>query len=304
METRRGFVRMCAAAAAAGATGCLGGTTSDPRGTAATASFFVLADVARRVAGDAAEVTNLVPSGQQSHGWEPSAQVQLRAARSDVYLHLTPGAQGWADDVAENLERDSPDVVVVDASDGVDLLGPEDTPDPHFWMDPVRCKTAVDNVAAGLAEADPGNAETYESNAAAYREEVDALHRDVRTRLSAATKDAVVLAGHDVLRYTADRYGFEVHSPVGASPDASPSPRAVQRVTDVVRGNDLRYILADALESQRLAESLAAETGTEVLPVTAVAGQTEEWRRNGWGYLGQMRHVNLESLATALEAEP
>lgn len=314
METRRGFVKTFAAASVLGATGCIGGTTSDPAGTAATASFFVLHDFARNVAGDTAEVTSLVPPGQGSHGWEPSAQVQLDAARSDVFLHLSPGAQGWADDVAANLERDSPDVVVVDVSEGIDLLPAEEGHDeeshdrggrdPHFWMDPVRAKWGVDNVAAGLAEADPGSAETYESNAAAYREEIDGLHDDLRTRLEGAPRDAVVLAGHDVLRYTADRYGFEVHSPVGASPDASPSPRDVQRVTDAVRENDLRHVLADALDSQRLAESLAAETGTEVLPVTAVSGQTEEWRRRDWGYLGQMRNVNLDSLATALEAEP
>lgn len=303
-----------------GAAGCLGNgpTGIANRGTTAAASIFVLYDFARNVAGDAAETVNLVPLGAQGHGWEPSAQVQLQASRSDVYLHLGEGAQAWAEDVAHNLRTDNPDVVVVDASEDMDLLpaddGEEDQNhvdddghdhrdhDPHFWMDPVRAKAGVNNVAAGLAEADPDNSTTYESNAATYNQRLDALHDIFQAGLSGAARDTVVLAGHDILRYTADRYGFDVFSPVGVSPDASPSPRAIQRVQETLQEQGLSYILSDALESTRTAEQLATETGTEVLPVTAVAGQTEEWQAKDWGYLEQMERVNLASLRTALEA--
>jgi zinc transport system substrate-binding protein len=67
--------------------------------------------------------------------------------------------------------------------------------------------------------------------------------------------------------------------------------------------HDLEYILTPALESDRLARELAQETDADILTISPVAGQTDEWMDKDWGYLEQMLNVNLVSLKTALEAQ-
>lgn len=310
MLTRRLFLRGGGTTLSVTVAGCLGGSSPrrDDSVTSVVTTFFAFYDLARHVACDRATVESLVPLSEQSHGWEPTADVQRTATNATVFVYVGPDVQGWADDVVTNLRTDNPDVVIVNASQGIDLLPATETDsttsetDPHFWLDPTKFSTAVRTVQHGMEEADPDNAGVYRECADEYVDRLDELDRTIVNALDTRRKDLVVVAGHNAYRYLADRYEFDVFSPIGVSPDASPSPRAIQRVQEVVGDNDLDYILTPALESDRLARELAAETDVEVLPITPVAGQTDEWMEADWGYLEQMESVNLASLRTALEA--
>lgn len=175
--------------------------------------------------------------------------------------------------------------------------------DPHFWMDPLRLRTAVGTVERALADVDPDNAPAYAENARRHRERLARLHDDIETTVADADVDTVLVAGHDSFGYLGDRYGVEVAALTGVSPDDRPTPRDIERAQAVVRDHGLRYVCADPLESQRAAEQLVAETDAEaVLPLTAMPGRTTEWAADGWGYVEVMSEVNLPTLARALEA--
>lgn len=310
MTTRRTLLRTGCGLLPVLLGGCLeeASPATDADETRVVATFFSVYDFARRVAGDAARVESLVPLGEQSHGWEPSADVQRQANNADVFVYVGPDVQRWADNVVTNLQSDNPDVVVVNASAGIDLLPATESErrsretDPHFWLDPTLARRAVVNIRDGLQETDEANATVYSDNAQAYLSRLDDLDTSFVDALASRRKNVVVVAGHNAYRYLAHRYEFDIFSPIGVTPDAAPSPRAIQQVQQLVNEHDLDYILTPALESDRLARELAQETDVEILTITPVAGQTDEWIENDWGYLEQMRNVNLESLATALEA--
>lgn len=97
--------------------------------------------------------------------------------------------------------------------------------DAKSFSEPVRAKRDVENVRDGLIELDPDNETTYEENATIYLEALESLHRQYERWLSDREQDTVVLAGHDSFRYLGDRYGFEIHTPVGLSPIRSPRAR-------------------------------------------------------------------------------
>ena len=308
MRTRRAALAVSGGTLLSALAGCLGEPVEeDGTGVRVVATLFPFYDFARRVAADDDRVETLVPPEVQGHGWEPSADVQRRAHDADVFVYPGPGVQRWADAIVENLRTDSPDVVVVAASEGVDLLPASATggggeTDPHFWLDPTLAARAVRNVRDGVLAADAGDRTAYRRSVEAYLDRLRDVDTAFSERLAARRTNVVVVAGHDAYRYMARRYGFEVVSPVGVAPDAVPDPRAIRRVQRVVAEHDLEYVLAPALESDRLAREIARETGTEVLPISPVAGQTSEWAASDWGYIEQMLRVNLPSLATALGA--
>lgn len=232
------------------------------------------------------------------------------------------GFQPWADAIRRDLRADGADVTTLDISADVSLMGAgghagDDhdhdhehshdgnggTPDPHFWMDPLRTRDAAETVRAALADADPDNADAYAENAAAFGADLEALHERIESVVTAAPNDVILVAGHDSFGYFADRYGVTVESLTGASPDDRPTTRDIERAQQLIDTHGLRYICADPLEPQQAAEQLANETDAEgVLPLTAMPGLTEAWSDDGWGYVSIMENVNLPSVERALNA--
>lgn len=176
--------------------------------------------------------------------------------------------------------------------------------DPHFWMDPMLAKTAVGTIEDGFASIDGDNEDTYTDNADGYRSRLDELDEQFQSTLANASKDVVFVAGHNAYQYLGKRYGFEVRTLTDLSPDDRPTPQDIERAQNIIAEHDLEYVCADPLESQRAANRLVEETdATEVLPLTAIPGQTQEWADNDWGYVDVMEKVNLETLQRALDAE-
>ncbi|WP_123536663.1 metal ABC transporter substrate-binding protein [Halosimplex salinum] len=176
--------------------------------------------------------------------------------------------------------------------------------DPHFWLDPRRASAAVERVREAFEAVDPDNASRYAENATAYRERLDALDESFESRLAGATKDVVLVAGHDAFGYLGARYGVEFVTLTGLSPDQGPTARDIERAQHRIEEHDLRYVCADPLESQRAATELVAETDAEaVLPLTSIPGRSEGWAEEGWGYVDVMESVNLPTLERALEVE-
>ena len=175
--------------------------------------------------------------------------------------------------------------------------------DPHVWLDPVRLKQAVTNVQNGLVDIDSDNADSYATNADDYRARLDQLDRSFADTLGDADSDVVFVAGHNAFNYLESRYGFRVETLTNISPDDRPTPEDIEQAQSLIEEHDLQYVLADPLENQTAANQLVEQTdATEKLPLTAVAGQTQDWADKGWGYIDVMENINLATLQQALDA--
>lgn len=315
---RRAFLASAAGIAAVGLAGCLGEeTASDDHShnthshsdtdtgdiTAVNGSFFMLYDLARNVAGDQLDVRDLVPVGAHGDDWEPDPGIVERVANADVFVYIE-GFRGWSDDVARMLPQDHPEVVVIDAADGIEYITGQEgrEEDPHFWMDPLRAKDAVINIRDGFIEADPNHAGVYEDNATAFADRLDGVHETFQAVMRERTKDLIVIGSHDSFQYWTHRYGFDIYSPVGIDPDAEPTPQEMDRVRELVDDHDLEYILYDMYEPTTLADALATETDTDILPLSPIEATTEDQLAQGMGYVEHQLDINIDTLRHALGA--
>jgi zinc transport system substrate-binding protein len=176
--------------------------------------------------------------------------------------------------------------------------------DPHFWLDPLRAKEAVDNIRDGLIAADSDGEAQYREQADAYRSDIDALDERFESELAGASQEHVLVAGHNAFQYLGTRYGFTVHALSGISPDENPSSAARSEAQQVIEEYGIEYVLAPTMESDQAAQRLVEDTdATEVIEISALSGVREEWVDDGWGYLDVMENVNLPALRKALHAE-
>ncbi|RQH03153.1 metal ABC transporter solute-binding protein, Zn/Mn family [Natrarchaeobius oligotrophus] len=194
----------------------------------------------------------------------------------------------------------------------VEEIDEDDAPDfydPHVWVDPVLAQEVVETIADGLARIDPDNAETYEENAAAYADRLAAVDDQLEELAAEADRDVAVLAGHDSFQYIEHRYGFELHTPVGISPDAAETESDIAETIEIVEEHDIETILYDPFETPnpdevpQMVELLLENTdATDYAPLSPAEGTTSEWNERGWGWIEQMEELNIPSLRNALGA--
>lgn len=313
------------------------------------AAFFTLWDWSQRIAGDGIEFENPVGTGQPGHGWSPSGDLTREIADAGVFVYFDTPEFSWAQDIATTLEADYETVSVIDGLAGLDdqLLdgnhevdggghdhgtenGSQDddsvdshdddhggnshehgesSVDPHVWLDPVLAQDIVGTISSGLADADPDNAGTYEENASAYAETLDALDQQFEELFAAADRQVAVFAGHDSFSYLQERYGFELHTPVGVSPQAEPSQGDISETISLVDEEGIETILYSPFEDRDgqyppLVNALLRDTdATDAMPITHLSGTLAKWQRKDWGYLEQMQEINVPAFSEALDVQ-
>ncbi len=173
--------------------------------------------------------------------------------------------------------------------------------DPHFWFDPIRVKIAVNEMAARLSALDPDNASVYYVNAAEYGKELDDLHAWIQGHVEMVPPERrLLVTSHDSLGYLAEAYGFKVVGLVipSLAPDVEPSAEHVSEVIEAVRENNVPVVFGETTFSDRLAQTIALETGAEL--VQLYSGSMDVEGSGADTYLGMVR-TNVERIVEALK---
>ncbi|WP_182134689.1 zinc ABC transporter substrate-binding protein [Nitrosopumilus sp. b1] len=88
------------------------------------ASFYPYYEFTKNVAGDKANVKQYLPAGIEAHDWEPRAGEIQSLKNADVFVYNGLGMEPYVDKIINSGEFGH--VVFVKASDGVNLLKPEE----------------------------------------------------------------------------------------------------------------------------------------------------------------------------------
>ena len=172
--------------------------------------------------------------------------------------------------------------------------------DPHFWFDPLRVKLAVNEITARLSVLDPDGADGYVANASEYNAQLDEL--DAWTLVQIATvpdSRRLLVTSHDSFGYFADRYGFEVVGVIlSTTTEAEPSADHLTELVEVVEKYNVPAVFGEATVSERLATSIAEETGAEL--VRLYSGSLGAEGSGAETYLDMVR-TNVERIVRALK---
>jgi zinc transport system substrate-binding protein len=159
--------------------------------------------------------------------------------------------------------------------------------DPHVWLDPVRYEQIAKKIGDVLHRpSEP------------FVRRVAKLNADYRAGLAHCERREIVTS-HEAFGYLADRYGLKQIAITGISPEAEPTPRALEDVIEQVRESGATTIFFETLLSPRIAETVARETGARTAVLNPIEGLTEDELARGQNYFSVMRE-NLATLRKAL----
>ena len=172
--------------------------------------------------------------------------------------------------------------------------------DPHFWFDPVRVKQAVNSVSAQLSTMDPAGQTQYRANASAYIRQLEELHSWINEQVGTLPEERrVLVTSHDSFQYFAQRYGFEVAGAVfPVSTADEPSARDLAALIETVEHEGVPAVFTERSISDRLAQTVAAETGATLVGGLYTGSLGEPGGEAGT-YLDLMRH-NTTTIVEAL----
>jgi zinc/manganese transport system substrate-binding protein len=237
------------------------------------ATFSILGDLARNVAGDRADVVTLVGSNSDIHVYTPTAAdaQSVRSARLLIVNGL--GLEGW---LPRLIESSGSKASVVTASNGVaprkieasELLSRHHEPgslDPHAWQSVANAAIYVANIRDAMVAADPANADIYKANAEAYLAILKRLDHDIRDAVAQIPPDRrKVISTHAAFGYFAAAYGITFLAPQGVSTDSEPSARDIAGLITQIKAEKIPAVFLENISDPRLIRQIAAESGAAV----------------------------------------
>jgi len=226
-------------------------------------SFTVLADMAKNVAGDAADVVSLTKPGAEIHGYQPTPKDIARARDADLVLYNGLNLELWFQKFLRRL-KNTPSAVVSDGIESIPIKAGayQGKPNPHAWMSPNDALRYVDNIAAAMAANDPDNATLYQANAHAYKQEINALIEPQRAAINALPEDKRwLVTSEGAFSYLARDLGLNELYLWPMNADDHGSPQQVRRVIDTVRKENIVAVFSESTVSDKPAKQVARETG-------------------------------------------
>ncbi|MDC7741714.1 zinc ABC transporter substrate-binding protein [Rhizobium sp. BC56] len=125
--------------------------------------------------------------------------------------------------------------------------------DTHLWLDPMNAKAMAAMITTTLVAADPANALTYQGNAKALDDRLDALDAEIRG-IVAPVKDKPFIVFHDAYQYFEHRYGIRVAGSITVSPETIPGAERVSEIHSKVGQLGATCVFAEPQFEPRLVD--------------------------------------------------
>jgi zinc/manganese transport system substrate-binding protein len=273
-------IALSAALFAAALAGC-GGNDDDPGGAPASserplvvATTTQLGDIIRQVAGDDAEVHQLLQANSDPHEYEPRPADIEATAGAKLVFESGNELDHWMGEVVKEAGGGPVEVTIAPDHTPYKVAGEPEAGeehadsefDPHWWHDPRNVESAVGVIRDELAKVAPGSAATYRANAAAYLTKVKALDAGIEGCMSQVpAAERKLVTSHDAFNYFTKRYGITVVGAVipSQSTQAQPSAGEIAKLAAIVRREQVKAVFPESSINPELARTLARETGAK-----------------------------------------
>ncbi len=244
----------------------------------AVTTFTIIADMARNVAGDAAEVESITKPGAEIHEYQPTPRDLMRAQGANLVLWNGLELELWFEKFFQNI-KDVPSVVV---SKGIVPIkigeGPfSGKPNPHAWMSPTSALIYVDNIRDAFVKYDPEHAAIYKENAEIYKQKIRATIDPIKAELEAVPQDKRwLVTSEGAFSYLARDFNLKELYLWPINADQQGTPQQVKHVIDMVRKYNIHAVFSESTISPAPAKQVAKETGAKYGGVLYVDSLSEK----------------------------
>lgn len=258
-------------------------------------SFYPMYIAAMNVVGDTDGVTLKNLSEPQTgclHDFQLTPSDMKLLSTADVFIINGGGIESFMEEIAIQY----PQLVVIEASEGIEFLCEEDAHghendvheevvhnkewkhddehnheeehnhdvNAHAWMSVELYRRQVANIANALSETDEKNREGYLANAKDYDRKLEDLQVE-QEEVHAMTKGVPAIMFHCAFDYVAMDYGLETAFCMDLDEERQVSAGEVAAVLEVVKEHSVKYIFAEELYGASMCELVKKEADVKVI---------------------------------------
>lgn len=270
------------------------------------ATIFPPYDFARELAGEAAEITMLLPHGGESHTYEPTLKDISAVADCDVFIFVGGDIDPWAEALRDSTINSNRRVIKL-----LDIVGEEhihneseghEDSDEHVWTSPENVMEIAKVISENLCDADPKNTAVYTANRAKYLEELNLLHGEFKELGEESRGKTLVFADRFPFHHLAESYGFSCVSALpGCSSDTESTLTAVNTLINTVKAEKSLAVLCTETADGSIAKTVMDATGCEKRLLHSCHSISEQQFSEGESYISLMQQ-NLKTLKEVLNS--
>lgn len=271
----------------------------------------MIGDVAANIAGDRAQVTNLMGEGVDPHLYKASPGDVRLLADADLILFNGLHLEGR---LADLLTRLAAKQTVVQVTQGIDESRLRQPPefaghfDPHIWFDVSLWSSTIDTIRDALIQKDPSGKQLYTTNAAAYRERLQLLHQYATETLATIPADRrILITAHDAFGYFGRAYNLKVLGVQGISTDSEASLQDMNALVDTLVSGKVPAVFVESSVPRKTIEAIIEGCRSRGHTVT-IGGELFSDAMGAPGtlegsYIGMVLH-NVNTITAALGGTP
>lgn len=231
---------------------------------------------------DGVKVVNLTENHSGClHDYQLTTNDMRKLENADVFIMNGGGMESFLGDVAAKY----PDLKMIDASEGIEMLEPTDDHDhehahdeedadhedehdhdhetnAHVWMNPVLYMKQLENITAGLENADTVHTEEYKANEKAYQDKVNAIKVQLDELITDADKEIIIF--HEAFAYLFDYLNYDVVYCLDLDDESGLSAGEIAKVIDEVKEHGVKDLFTETEYKDSIATNISAETGAKV----------------------------------------
>jgi len=234
-------------------------------------TYSVLGSVVLDLVGDAADVTILIPDGQDPHDYQPSARDIETINNADIVVSNGLDFEEGLEDVlasaidngvsvymvGENIKVREPDEDLAEEDHTEEDGHAHGAGDPHLWLSPFSFTEALPSLTAAINTATGLSID--ETTALNQLTQLENEIKDVIGNISSC----VLVSGHDEMGYFADRYGCTVIGAIIPS-FSTTSEATAKQIADLkvlAASNNVKAVFTGLGTPAEVSEQLASELG-------------------------------------------
>lgn len=240
-------------------------------------SIIPLYNITRAIAGDRAEISEMVPPGMSPHTFSPKPSQMAELAGADVFIEAGAGMEFWADKLVSASGNRK--MIILKMTDGLKLIaGDEDEPsgNPHVWLDPVIAKGFSEKIYKTLAGLSPGDRDYFRANYEKFSAGINKLNSYISGEAK-KFKIRELVSFHPAWVYFESRYGLKEIAVIEVVPGREPTPKELINIVGQVKKYGIKTIFAETTLPRKAADVIAQEAGVKVLLLDPEGGDGEDY---------------------------
>lgn len=232
-----------------------------------TTTVGMITDITRNIVGDSstAKVKGIIGQGVDPHLYKPTRNDLVALTEADIIFYNGLKLEGKMEDALETFSKKGKPVHAVTNAIKNDksylLAGDDDHHDPHVWMDVQGWIKATEEISKSLADYDPKNAASYQTNSEAYLSQLTALDNYARQSIrTIPDSQRVLVTAHDAFGYLGKAYGIEVRGIQGLSTESEAGVKDIENLVDFLVTRNIPVVFIESSVSSKNVNALVEGT--------------------------------------------